>query len=210
MVAGDPLSTIPYVGTVGGMVIVSAGDPSCHTSPNEQDQRHLGPMLHLVILDPSTPQEACDMTRQAFELSEASRLPVLLRITARVAHSRAKVRCAPLGEPRVGGFVRDPARFVPMPANARRLRLEIKGRLAMARRFTARLFRQTGAADGVRDAALASGAGFSLAAGVSRVTRQRTVAAERTVRGSTKEPGGAIPAVGQETCATGRPSEMST
>ncbi len=158
MVAGDPLSTIPYVGTVGGMVIVSAGDPSCHTSPNEQDQRHLGPMLHLVILDPSTPQEACDMTRQAFELSEASRLPVLLRITARVAHSRAKVRCAPLGEPRVGGFVRDPARFVPMPANARRLRLEIKDRLATARRFTARLFRQTGGADGRRDAVLASGA----------------------------------------------------
>src|SRR3990170_1905882 len=80
MYAGDPLSTIPYLGVVGGMVIVSAGDPSCHTSPNEQDQRHLGRMLHIPTLDPSTPQEAYAMTRLAFDLSERSRLPVLLRI----------------------------------------------------------------------------------------------------------------------------------
>ena len=58
LVAGDPVSTIPYVGVEAGMVIVSAGDPSCATSPNEQDQRHLGPMLHIPVLDPATPQEA--------------------------------------------------------------------------------------------------------------------------------------------------------
>ncbi len=179
MVAGDPLSTIPYIGVVGGMVIVSAGDPSCHTSPNEQDQRHLGPMLHLLTLDPSTPQEAYAMTRMAFALSEESRLPVLLRITTRVAHSRAAVRCGRLLEPgaatsgaeeeprrspRVKGFVRDPSRFVPIPANARRLRLEIKERLETARRLMAGLFRRTGGpapksgGNGVRQAILASGA----------------------------------------------------
>ncbi|MCP3960961.1 MAG: hypothetical protein GY719_24205, partial [bacterium] len=175
MVAGDPLSTIPYIGVVGGMVIVSAGDPSCHTSPNEQDQRYLGPMLHLLTLDPSTPQEAYGMTRMAFALSEESRLPVLLRITTRVAHSRAAVRCGRLlqpgvatsgagREPRMRGFVRDPSRFVPIPANARRLRLEIKERLETARRLMAGLFRRTGdlapgsGGNGVRQAILASGA----------------------------------------------------
>ena len=137
MVAGDPLSTIPYVGVEAGMVIVSAGDPSCHTSPNEADQRHLGPMLHIPVLDPSTPSEAHAMARAAFELSEASQLPVLLRTTTRVAHSRADVLLGPLREPRVSGFVRDPSRFVPVPANARRMRIELKGRIELARKWMA-------------------------------------------------------------------------
>jgi len=146
MFAGDPLSTIPYIGVRGGMVIVSAADPSCLTSPNEQDQRHLGPMLHLPVLDPATPQEAHDMTLFAFELSEASHLPVLLRITTRAAHTRASVRCGPLREPRVTGFVRDPAALTPIPVNARRMRLEIPDRLDRARQAMAAagLFRREG------------------------------------------------------------------
>lgn len=132
MYGGDPLSTIPYVGTVGGMVIVSAGDPSCRTSPNEQDQRLLAPMLHIPMLDPSTPQEACEMTRFAFELSEKSRLPVILRPTTRVCHSRQVITYRRLREPEVTGFVRDPQRFVPVPQNARRLRIELKDRVKTA------------------------------------------------------------------------------
>ena len=133
MYAGDPISTIPYVGVVGGMVIVSAGDPSCRTSPNEQDQRHLAAMLHIPMLDPSTPQEAHAMGRFAFELSERSQLPVILRPTTRVCHSRGVVRYGALTDPVVRGFRRDPRRFVPIPINARRLRLEIPGRLEVAR-----------------------------------------------------------------------------
>jgi len=133
MYAGDPISTMPYIGAVGGMVIVSAGDPSCRTSPNEQDQRHLAPMLHMPLLDPSTPQEAHAMARFAFELSERSALPVILRPTTRVCHSRATVRFGRLQQAVVRGFVRDPRRFVPIPVNARRLLLEIPGRLRVAR-----------------------------------------------------------------------------
>ena len=157
MYAGDPISTIPYVGVVGGMVIVSAGDPSCHTSPNEQDQRHLGPMLHIPTLDPSTPQEAHRMTRLAFELSERSSLPVLLRITTRVAHARALVRFGRLQEPKTEGFSRDAARFNPIPANARKLRVKIPQRLETARRVMADagLFGRSGAG---RQAILATGA----------------------------------------------------
>lgn len=144
MVAGDPLSTIPYVGVRGGMVIVSAGDPSCHTSPNEQDQRYLGPMLHMPVLDPATPQDALTLTRLAFEMSERSRLPVLLRITTRVAHTRAAVRFGALGKREVRGFERDPRRLVPMPAHARMLRLEIPDRLAAACELIEELFQIEG------------------------------------------------------------------
>ncbi len=132
MVAGDPLSTIPYIGTEAGMVVVSAGDPSCHTSPNEQDQRHLGPMLHLPILDPTDPTDALEMTRFGFELSERARLPVLLRTTTRVAHGRATMSLGPLRERTVTAFQRQPARYVPIPRNARRMRLEIEGRMERA------------------------------------------------------------------------------
>jgi indolepyruvate ferredoxin oxidoreductase, alpha subunit len=135
MYAGDPLSTIPYIGPVGGLVIVSAGDPSCRTSPNEQDQRLLAPMLHIPVLDPSTPEEAYRMAIFAFDLSEQSRLPVLLRPTTRVCHSRAVIRYGRLRSPVVTGFVRDPLRFVPIPANARRLRIELGKKVETARRL---------------------------------------------------------------------------
>jgi len=157
MCAGDPISTIPYVGTVGGMVIVSAGDPSCRTSPNEQDQRHLGVMLNIPVLDPSTPEDAYSMARRAFDLSEHCRLPVLLRITTRVCHSRATVHYGEIRPPFVTGFVRDPQRYTPIPVNARRMRRELPGRLERAREWmsAAGLFRRNGSG---RRAILASGA----------------------------------------------------
>jgi len=165
MVAGDPISTIPYVGVEAGMVIVSAGDPSCNTSPNEADQRHLGPMLHLPILDPSTPAEAHAMTRAAFDLSEECRLPVLIRTTTRVAHTRGAVTLGELRPQRVSGFVKDPARHVPVPANARRMRLELKQRIETARAWMARsgFFRVQGRSKHV---VLASGAPAATAADV--------------------------------------------
>jgi indolepyruvate ferredoxin oxidoreductase alpha subunit len=135
MSAGDPLSTIPYIGTVGGMVIVSAGDPSLHTSPNEQDQRHLADTLHIPMFDPRTPQEALEVTRAAFELSESCRLPVVVRPTTRVCHTAASIRFGPRSQAIVRGFQRDPKRFLPTPPNARNMRIEIKQRLATAQAF---------------------------------------------------------------------------
>ncbi|MBW2466820.1 MAG: hypothetical protein JRF02_05915 [Deltaproteobacteria bacterium] len=137
MYAGDPLSTIPYIGVKAGLVIVSAGDPSCRTSPNEQDQRHLGPMLHLPVLDPRSPREAYEMTSFAFELSEQSRLPVLIRITTRVCHTRGVINYGRLSKPKVKGFEKDPKRLVPIPSNARNLRVEIEDRLKIAGRLMA-------------------------------------------------------------------------
>jgi len=133
LVAGDPLSTIPYIGVEAGMVIVSAGDPGCGTSPNEHDQRLLGPMLHIPILDPSTSQDAHDMARFAFDLSEDCRLPVLIRATTHVCHTRSAVAYGPLREPEVAGFVRNPSRYNPIPVNARRMREELTDRIERAR-----------------------------------------------------------------------------
>jgi indolepyruvate ferredoxin oxidoreductase alpha subunit len=87
------------------------------------------------MLDPSTPEEACEMTRFAFELSEKSNLPVVLRPTTRVCHSRQVITYKRLQDPEVTGFMRNPQRFVPIPHNARRLRGELKERVKTAERM---------------------------------------------------------------------------
>ncbi len=159
--AGDPLTTIPYVGVVAGLVIIAAGDPSSHTSPNEQDQRHLADSLHIPMLDPRTPQEALEVTRFAFELSERSRLPVIVRPTTRVCHTSAPITFGAVTRRNVTGFERDPARFMPLPSNALRMRREITGRLKIAGRLTSAsgFFGRRG---GGRTAIVASGAPASI------------------------------------------------
>ena len=131
--AGDPAATIPYVGVKGGMVIVSAGDPSMITSPNEQDQRHFNGFLHYPVFDPATPSDALEMTRFAFPFSEETRLPVLLRPTTRICHSGGMVQPRPLPKTRNNiRFEKDPPRYVPTPPNARRMRKELTGRISLA------------------------------------------------------------------------------
>jgi indolepyruvate ferredoxin oxidoreductase alpha subunit len=131
--ACDPASSIPYVGVEGGMVIVSAGDPSVITSPNEQDQRHFGPFLYYPIFDPATPHDAKEMSRYAFEFSEATRLPVLLRPTTRVCHSSGMVELGPMPSHKNKiQFTKNPPRYVPLPKNARRMRTELTERFRKA------------------------------------------------------------------------------
>ena len=132
--ANDPICTMPYVGVEAGMVIVSAGDPSALTSPNEQDQRHFSRFLYYPILDPATPDDGLRMTRYAFELSEATRLPVIIRPTTRVCHGSGMVELGALPESRHEiGFTKNPPRYVPIPPNARRMRTELTARFDQAR-----------------------------------------------------------------------------
>ncbi len=131
--AGDPASTMPYVGVEGGMVIVSAGDPSAITSPNEQDQRHFSNFLFYPIFDPATVPDALAMTRFAFGLSEETRLPVIMRPTTRVCHTSAVVELGAFATTKNEiAFNKDPARYTPMPVNARRMRKEITQRYQKA------------------------------------------------------------------------------
>ncbi len=90
-VAADAFVNSSITGANGGLVILSADDPSMHSSQNEQDSRFYGKFAMMPILEPSNQQEAYDMIRYAFELSEEFKIPVLIRITTRLAHSRAGV-----------------------------------------------------------------------------------------------------------------------
>jgi len=120
-VASDVMMTLAYMGTRGGMVIVCADDPSMHSSQNEQDNRFYAQMAGLPVLEPSSPQEAKEMTIEAFRLSEAVELPVILRTTTRTAHVRGPVPLGILPEARKtrGHFDREPMRWVAVPAVAR-------------------------------------------------------------------------------------------
>jgi indolepyruvate ferredoxin oxidoreductase alpha subunit len=90
-VAADAFINSSITGANGGLVILSADDPSMHSSQNEQDSRFYGKFAMIPIMEPSNQQEAYDMTRYAFELSEKFGVPVLLRVTTRLAHSRSGV-----------------------------------------------------------------------------------------------------------------------
>jgi len=120
-VAADVLMTLAYVGVKAGMVIVTADDPSMHSSQNEQDNRTYVKFSCLPMLEPTSPQEAKEMTIKAFELSEALELPVILRTTTRTSHVRGPVELGPLPNEvkQKGRFEKDPRRWVPVPAVAR-------------------------------------------------------------------------------------------
>lgn len=87
----DPLSVAVLGGVRGGLLIVTADDPGCHSSANEQDNRFYGLFFKLLTLEPSDPQEAKDMTEEAFSISEKTQLPVILRSVTRVSHARSNV-----------------------------------------------------------------------------------------------------------------------
>jgi indolepyruvate ferredoxin oxidoreductase alpha subunit len=120
-VASDALMTQTLAGVVGGLVIAVADDVGFSSSQNEQDSRYWGRFAHLPILEPADSQEAYAMTRAAFALSETFNTPVLLRLTTRVCHVKCRVT---IGERQVeraaDGFVKDPSRWVMVPANAQR------------------------------------------------------------------------------------------
>ena len=94
-VAADCFMNAAMSGVNGGMIIVSAEDPSMHSSQNEQDNRVYGRFAMIPMLEPSNQQEAYDMVYDGFELSERLGYPVLLRITTRMAHSRSGVTVRP-------------------------------------------------------------------------------------------------------------------
>ncbi|MCK5856750.1 MAG: indolepyruvate ferredoxin oxidoreductase [Bacteroidales bacterium] len=90
-VAADAFMNAAITGVNGGIVIVSADDPSMHSSQNEQDSRYYGKFAQIPILEPVNQQDAYDMMSYAFEMSERLNVPVLIRITTRLAHSRAGI-----------------------------------------------------------------------------------------------------------------------
>ncbi|NUM31497.1 MAG: FAD-dependent oxidoreductase [Bacteroidetes bacterium] len=97
-VASDPLMSVTYQTIGGPLVVIVCDDPGCHSSSNEQDSRYWGPMANVPVFNPSTPSEAYKMVKQAFELSELIKLPVIVRTTTRVSHTRSTVHYGEINE----------------------------------------------------------------------------------------------------------------
>ncbi|WP_165079168.1 MULTISPECIES: indolepyruvate ferredoxin oxidoreductase subunit alpha [unclassified Desulfovibrio] len=133
-VAADPLFTAAYVGLPGGLVLLSADDPGCHSSQNEQDNRSYARAAHVPCFEPASAGEARDMTVAAFRLARELEQPVMLRTTTRVSHLRGPVTLGPLPESvEHAPMKREPTRYVPVPAVALRRHRALDAQMEAAR-----------------------------------------------------------------------------
>ncbi|MBQ7209839.1 MAG: indolepyruvate ferredoxin oxidoreductase [Paludibacteraceae bacterium] len=120
-VCADAFMNAAITGVNGGLIVVAADDPSMHSSQNEQDSRFYGKFAMIPTFEPSNQQEAYDMMAAAFELSENQHTPILLRITTRMAHSRAVVETvAQKQEQKSISYPKDVKHFILLPAFAKR------------------------------------------------------------------------------------------
>ena len=135
-VAADPLFTIAYTGVNGGFVIITADEPGQHSSQNEQDNRNYAKASKIPMLEPSTSQEAKDMLKEAFEISEKYDTPVLYRLTTRLCHSKGIVECEDRKEVGIKEYVKDASKYVTVPANSRVLRGKVEERMHNLEKFS--------------------------------------------------------------------------
>ena len=120
-VAMDPFVNSAVVDLQGGLVVVVADDPGMHSSQNEQDTRWLADFAKVPLFEPADQQQAYDMTRAAFDLSERLNVPVLIRLVTRLAHSRAVVRTEAPRPENVASTDVEAMDWILLPVNARRL-----------------------------------------------------------------------------------------
>lgn len=118
-VAADPLFTVSYAGVNAGLVIGVADDPGMHSSQNEQDSRHYAIAAKIPMLEPADSADACAFTKAAYELSEEYDTPVLLRMSTRISHSQSLVELSERTEQPLKEYVKNPAKYVMMPAFAK-------------------------------------------------------------------------------------------
>ena len=118
-VAADAYINSAITGVNGGLVVVVADDPSMHSSQNEQDSRFYGKFAYIPVMEPSNQQEAYDAVKYALDLSEKTKLPVMLRITTRLSHSRAVVKREKVRPQNEFNPEPDRKKFILLPVNAR-------------------------------------------------------------------------------------------
>lgn len=119
-VAADPFMNSAVSGVKGGLVVASADDPGMHSSQNEQDSRYYAFFALIPAMEPSNQQEAYDMTREAFDVSERFEVPVMMRLVTRLAHSRAGVELQERRSPNPLSPTEKPMNWTLLPSNARR------------------------------------------------------------------------------------------
>ncbi|MEI7594526.1 MAG: thiamine pyrophosphate-dependent enzyme [Bacteroidota bacterium] len=119
-VAADPFVNSGITGANGGLLVVAADDPSMHSSQDEQDSRFYGKFALIPVLEPSNQQESYDMVHYGFNLSEKYKIPVMLRLTTRLAHSRSGVVRSEVRKENDLNLPEDSSQFILLPSNARR------------------------------------------------------------------------------------------
>ncbi|MBI4685416.1 MAG: indolepyruvate ferredoxin oxidoreductase subunit alpha [Nitrospirae bacterium] len=135
-IAADPLFTSAYTGVRGGLVIVTADDPEMHSSQNEQDNRNYAFAAKVPMLEPSDASEAKEFLKLALNISEEFDTPVLLRTTTRVSHVKGLVSISDVKtSPVKAGIEKIPEKFVMLPSNARKRRIELEKRMKKLKEF---------------------------------------------------------------------------
>ena len=129
-VAADPLFTAAYNGINRGFVIVTADDPSMHSSQNEQDNRYYARSAKVALVEPSDSQECIDFMKEAYRISEQFDMPVLFRTTTRISHSKSLVTFGEREEAEPYTYQRNAKKYVCAPANAYRNHPKVEKNLA--------------------------------------------------------------------------------
>lgn len=135
-VAADPFFTYAYTGVNGGMVLVTADDPGCHSSQNEQDNRLYAKFAKVAMVEPSNSQESKDMVKAAIEISEKFDTLVLFRMTTRVCHGKSIVEFGEREEVGIKSYEKKPQKYGAIPAHARGLRVVVEERLKELEKFS--------------------------------------------------------------------------
>ena len=133
-VAADPLYTMSYTGINAGLVIVVADDPGMHSSQNEQDSRHHAIAAKVPMLEPADSQEAVEMAREAYRLSEEYDTPVMVKLCTRVSHGQSVVETGERTVP-VKEYVKDIPKYVMVPDNARPRHPIVEARMERLREY---------------------------------------------------------------------------
>lgn len=128
-VAADPMFTWAYMGVNGGNVIVTADEPGMFSSQNEQDNRNYAKAAKIAMMEPSDSQECIDMVKAAYDLGEEFDTPFIIRMTTRVCHSKSIVELTDRAEQQPKTWEKNPAKYVCLPAIARKLRVNLEKRL---------------------------------------------------------------------------------
>ncbi len=134
-VMADPVFTASYTGVNGGLVICVADDPGMHSSQNEQDSRHYAKASKIMMLEPSDSSECKEFTKAAFKLSEQFDTPVFIRLTTRVSHSQSLVEIDEPEKVELKEYVKNPGKYVMMPANAIKQHVVVEDRIKKLKEF---------------------------------------------------------------------------
>ncbi|KAF5061217.1 hypothetical protein DSECCO2_317550 [anaerobic digester metagenome] len=134
-IALDPFMTFTQTRTKGAFVLAIGDDPGLTSSQNEQDSRMLAQFANIPVLDPATPQEALDYTREAIRLSEQFETPVMLRIMSRLCHARGVVELNERKDSHIAGFEEDPSNFCMLPPYSNAQQYFMKDRMENLAKF---------------------------------------------------------------------------